>query len=207
MQTMIPFESGFVVGLADGAVKQWTGSGWRELHNSDWHSGGGRKVVSAVNTMVPYRSGFVIGLNNGAVQRWTGTLWIELLPANTPPWPDPTVVLHSTDAPYGVTAMLPFGSEFVMGRRGGAVLQWTGSDWRELQDDGWKSSVYTMLPYGSGFVVGLADGAVQQWTGSGWQELKGIGGYHGVRAMVPYLTGFVVGLEGGAVEQYRKPVV
>ncbi len=185
IERMFAYRDGFVVGLADGSVQQWTGSGWQQLQGTGWGS--------PIRSAMTFGDGFVAGLGNGSVQQWTGSEWREL---QGQVWGS------------GVQEMLPFGDGFVAGLGNGSVQQWTGSEWRELQGLGWGSGVQEMLPFGDGFVVGLNNGSVQQWTGSAWNELKGLGWGSPVEGMVARPVGpegynrFVIGLADGSVQQW-----
>lgn len=114
------------------------------------------------------------------------------------------------------------GTAFVVGLSGGAVEQWTGSGWNQLQGNGWSSVVNAMIPWRDGLVAGLNNGSVFYWSpsnnpngdndsnpnaldypgstipsnsqSSGWSQLQGTGWSNAVTSMLPLGDGFAVGL-------------
>jgi hypothetical protein len=78
--------------------------------------------------------------------------------------------LYFVDNPQLVAPGTPMsasdGTSFVVGLSGGAVEQYTGSGWNELQNNAWGSVVNTMIPWRDGLVVGLNNGAVFYWSPS-----------------------------------------
>jgi hypothetical protein len=196
IQSMAANQDGFVVGLDDGSVQQWTGTDWRQLQDSGWRS--------AVRSILPLGDDLVVGLADGSVQQWTGTDWQRLQDSS---WGQP------------VNALVAYQEGFVVGLgyrtdNPGAVEYWTGSQWQELRGTDWQSPVLSMVVSedGSTVTVGLGNGSVQQWNGTAWTELKC--GYCStqwnsqVRVMLP--DGFkaddgdqvVVGLADGRVEKW-----
>ena len=204
IQTMAGYQDGFVVGLADGSVQQWTGTEWKQLKDSGWRS--------EVRAVLPVGDGLVVGLANGSVQQWAGGEWQQLQDSG---WGQPVNGLVAYKDGF-VVGLGTFGSVFPFYRpdNPGAVKYWTGSQWQELQGTGWKSPVSSMVVSedGSTVTVGLGNGSVQQWDGSRWNELQC--GYCStewnsqVRVMLP--DGFkaddgdqvVVGLADGRVEKW-----
>lgn len=199
IQTMLPYRDGFVVGLYDGSIQYWTGSGgWIQLKDTGW----GSPVRSAIGEPggdSKNSSGFIVGLGNGSVQRWS--------PVPDPPAPGGAA--YQSDGSWGnwnelkcgfcgdngfnsaVQTMLPIRNGFVVGLQNGSVQRWTGNAgttgrWQQLQGTGWDSPVTHMVsrPVMDGvdaenkpvtydrFVVSLNDGSVQQWTGTDWEELN-----------------------------------
>jgi hypothetical protein len=195
VRRLIPYGDGFVVGLDNGAVQQWTGSTWQELHGP-WGGSGG------LTAMLPDAPGFVVGFFNGSVQQWTGPggTWKQLRAplnyfADDQDLSGPTLY-------FQVRPMISADGGFVIGS-GDRVWQWLDSGyWSRLKEGGWNSNIYSMIRYGSGVVVGLGNGAVQQWTGSTWRELHDEGWKNSAGTMIPYRDGFVVGLGNGAVQQW-----
>jgi len=160
---MIPYRQngvdGFVVGLGGnsrsaGAVEQWTGTGWQELHDDGW----GKNVT----TMIPYGSGFVLGLGDGlssttrgGVMEYTGDRFVER---------------HDDGWGSGVVSALPYGGGYVVGLNNGSVQKWTGQGWKQLLGgtglNGTDERVDAIIPYGQGFVIATLTGAVSYYTGS-----------------------------------------
>ena len=93
-----------------------------------------------------------------------------------------------------IQTMAGYQDGFVVGLADGSVQQWTGTEWKQLKDSGWRSEVRAVLPVGDGLVVGLANGSVQQWAGGEWQQLQDSGWGQPVNGLVAYKDGFVVGL-------------
>ena len=156
IQSMVAYRDGFVVGLADGSVQQWTGTEWKQLKDSGWRS--------EVRSVLPFGDGLVVGLANGSVQQWTGTDWTQLQDTG---WGQP------------VNGIVTYKDGFAVGLgyrpdNPGAVEYWTGSQWQELQGTGWSSPVSSMVVSEDGvsLTVGLGNGSVQQWDGSRWNELQ-----------------------------------
>ena len=180
------------VGLQNGSVQQWTGSGWAVIQRpgkNGWNSD--------ITAMSQFGENFIVGLKNSAIQmrvnpgNGSASTWVEL---------------H--DAGWGkfgqVNQIVPFksatiGNGVVVGLGNGSVQLWNGtlpgqSNWTELHDAGWGSAVSTVVLAKAnvtdangnagpqdGVVVGLANGATEQWTGvitgptgqNDWVELQG----------------------------------
>ena len=185
----------FVMGFADGSVKQWTDSGWKILQpytpgvsNSNWNS--------PVRSMITYGDGFVVGLGNGSVQQWVSQptnadpnagFWNELKCGNCGGWESPVTSMLALQNGQGLDDRL------VVGLVNGSVQQWSNRDsqWTEFKCGncgGWDSAVVGMTArpspgsgYGDltflGYVV-LANGSVQRFNGirtgepPSWNELQ-----------------------------------
>ena len=87
----------------------------------------------------------------------------------------------------------------------GAIEQWNGSTWQELQGNGWKSAISTLFNYKGTLIVGLYNGTVEQWDyTNGWTEIQSPGAWgSSVSTMANYKDSLVVGLQNGAVIQYN----
>jgi hypothetical protein len=223
---------GFLVGLANGSVQQYSDAkdglgkpGWWELKGSGWDS----KVMGfALSQYDQFGLPLVaVGLQNGAVQQWLDYGWDEI--------EQPGKNGFNSE----ITAMAQYGKNFVVGLKNGAVLERVNpsnaaSYWVTLHDDGWKSQVNQIVPVkpggGSGVYVGLNNGSVQKWSGqtagtdpdSGqnyWTTLHDSGWDSGVARMVPVVSkvadsngnvvsqdGVVVGLSNGALEQWSGQI-
>ncbi len=220
VNTLMPYGDGFVVGLADGAIEQWTAGGFRELIGTGW--------ASAITTMIPNPSGgLVVGLEDGAVQKWDGASWSEIQgPRSGTYLRNVGDGLERFTQYYPVTQLVPYGDGFIIGMgkgyrpeagqdAGGQVFRWTGTKMVQLQDDskwGPDAPIVSAMPYQTGFIVGLGNGSIQQWTPAGgdsgkWTELQGSGWKRSANTLTPYGNGFVVGLGGdsdggGNIEQW-----
>ena len=196
IQSMAAYQDGFVVGLADGSVQQWTGTDWRQLQDSGWRS--------AVRSILPIGDDLVVGLADGSVQQWTGTDWQRLQDSG---WGQP------------VNALVAYQDGFVVGLGyqspdPGAVEYWTGSEFQQLQGNGWQSPVSSMVVSedGSTVTVGLGNGSIQQWDGTAWSQLQcgGCAEEWNSPVRVMLADGFtaedgdqvVVGLADGRVEKW-----
>ncbi len=196
IQSMAAYQDGFVVGLADGSVQQWTGTDWRQLQGSGWRS--------AVRSILPLGDDLVVGLADGSVQQWTGTDWQRLQDSG---WGQP------------VNALVAYQDGFVVGLgyrpdNPGAVEYWTGSEFQQLQGNGWQSPVSSMVVSDDGvsLTVGLGNGSIQQWDGTAWRQLQcgGCAEEWNSQVRVMLADGFkdtdgdqvVVGLADGRVEKW-----
>lgn len=221
---------GFIVGLADGTVQQWSATdGWIELHDGNWTDVSTART--RVTALVAYGEGVVVGLENGIVEKWDGpgtdpdpstwqNNWTQLQPYNERVQSVQSIVVHkgATPADDGIVVALtrPFGAlfpatslEFWDPTRG-----WTELDSRKRD----QPEVTAMTAYRDGarivdgVAIGYSDGSVQYWNGSigvdaGLETLAGPGWGSRVNAMVPVsIFGspmLAVGLANGAVELYN----
>ncbi|MCW1957077.1 MAG: Ig-like domain-containing protein, partial [Mycobacterium sp.] len=221
---------GFIIGLADGAVEQWSETdGWVELHSSDWPTS--RNDVTA---MVAYGDGVVMGMKNGSVQMWDGpgtstdpgtwkNNWTELQAPIDRGQSVVSIVVHkgattaddglvvAMDAPI-IGSVAPATSlEFWDPTRG-----WTELESR-TKSQPFVTSMTAFRANGrsvDGVAIGYSDGSVQYWNGTvgeqaGMVELHGAGWGQPVTTMVPFEASgdwgrtLAVGLGGtGAVELY-----
>ena len=185
VRAIISYQSGFVAGLANGAVEQWDGKQWTELLS--YASLPDSQVLTA---MLPYQSGFVVGLGGPSptVKQWTGTEWTKLAGYDT-----------TADWGSAVSSMLAYKSGFAVGLDNGAVQQWDGTAWQELQAQT-GAKVTVMARDNGDLVVGRSDGAVQRWDGSTWEQLSGSG--IGVTTMlVDPLGKLTVGRADGSLQR------
>ena len=191
VKTIVPYQTGFVVGLENGAVEQWDGAQWKELKSYSV-----TPDSQVLNTMLSYQSGFVVGMigPNGGVQQWTGTAWNKLAGYNT-------------IAEWGseISTIAPYKTGFVVGLAAGgisdagAVKYWNGTGWQELQ--GATGSAVTAMTTDNGdLVVGRSSGAVEKWDGTGWAPLSGPGSAVTVMLVDP-LGSLVVGRADGSVQR------
>lgn len=212
VQSVIPYGTdlngfpSFVVGLDDGAIKQYrqpnygSGGEFSELVSQDLGDiNRGTTMISAPSDWAGET--FIVGQSDGAVVQYATEEGVDLIGRPQlkvqfgkkldPGWRD------------GVTAMTNLGSSsFVVGLNNGSIQEWTGDGFTQRQDGGWQSKVNTITPYGSGYVVGLESGAVEYWNGTGWSQLHDTGWQSAVKSAIVTGPDFVVGLENGSIQRW-----
>lgn len=173
---------GLVVGLADGSVQYWNGSGCSqtasgcdssvqsEASGQGWtqlQAPGGFGAGEPVNTVVSLPNhGFVVGTNNGIY------LWNSAVLADGTIIPGAGVSSGCSTSSVGdcwtaigegaqVTAIIASGNDggFVAGYLSGAVYQWDPSSSELVYLGTMTSSVSTLLPYDATTFIGAIGGA------------------------------------------------
>ena len=182
---------GLVVALKDGSLYH------HEVDNGDWTKLPDYDLGGGISAMIPFQGGVAVGRTNGTVQFYNNTrcptCWSEKSPQSYP-------------GSSQVNVLLEYRGGLVAGLNDGSVQQWTGSEWKELQDTGWGSAVWKMVGYQDGFVVGLRDSALEYYTGTEWIELHDGSWSSPLEAMISYRTGIVAGLNNGTVQLWAPPV-
>lgn len=204
VEQIIEHGQGFIVGLGNGSVQQWTGTGtsFNELMGTGW----GSKVTA----MIPRGDGVIVALDSGAVEycKTAGSC------AKQTDWTE----LQGTGWGQGVSVMVPYAQGFVVGLgttdgNPGAVEYYNLNDntWRELQGSDWGARVKAMIAWtkdgdSDGLIVGLSDGSVNYYDGSSWSTaLDSTGGWFSsgeeVTSIIGNGTGYVVGWSEGSLQR------